>query len=105
MIFYVHVAVALTRPPTEMEIRRYAVEAVDENEAELIAAQMASCTSVMPIWSGAVGDEYCLTPRMEWRFRTWGMDTRDCECNHKGMGLAWHDHDCPSYRRLKRVLA
>lgn len=51
MIWTVTVGVALARPPACHEIRRYAVEAQDATEAQLIACQMASCTSVMPVWS------------------------------------------------------
>jgi hypothetical protein len=49
LIFYVNVAVALERPPTVQEWRRYAVVAESDTEARLVALQMASCTSVMPV--------------------------------------------------------
>lgn len=51
MIFTVHVGVALTRPPVIDELRRIVVEAESDSEAALIATQIASCTSVMPVWS------------------------------------------------------
>lgn len=57
MIFYIHVGVALKRPPAVHEYRRIAVEASGPWEAEKIATQMAACTSVMPVRSLAVGDE------------------------------------------------
>ena len=57
MIFFVHVGVALERPPGTDEVRRYAVEAPDWPMATLISAQMAQCTSVMPVWAEVVGDE------------------------------------------------
>lgn len=51
MVFTVHVGVALDRPPVVHEFRRYVIAADDVTEAQLIATQMASCTSVMPVWS------------------------------------------------------
>lgn len=51
MIHYVKVAVALSRPPKIDEWRRYCVVAATRQEAELIAQQMAACTSVMPVES------------------------------------------------------
>lgn len=57
MIYYVTVAVCLERPPTAQEWRRYAVEARHPLEAELIATQMAACTSVMAVSTEVVGDE------------------------------------------------
>ena len=57
MIYYVHVGVALVRPPTIQEYRRYAVEARSGLQAKETALQMASCTSVMPVWAKLVGDE------------------------------------------------
>lgn len=51
IIHYVRVAVALSRPPKIDEWRRYCVVAANRHEAELIAQQMASCTSVMPVKS------------------------------------------------------
>lgn len=57
MIFYVHVGVALERPPKIHELRRYAVEARSGIEAKEIALCMACCTSVMPVWAKIVGDE------------------------------------------------
>lgn len=47
----VTVGVALTRPPTIDEYRRTKVWAANPIEAELIACQVAACTSVMPVWS------------------------------------------------------
>lgn len=43
----VEVGVALRRPPRTDEFRRYAIEASGGNEAELVACQIAQCTSVM----------------------------------------------------------
>lgn len=57
MIYYVNVAVCLGRPPTEQEWRRYAVEAEGWVDAQLIALQIASCTSVMPVRAEVTGDE------------------------------------------------
>lgn len=57
MIYYVEVAVALQRPPGIDEFRHTAVEADSPGEAELIAAQIAACTSTMPVWALVVGDE------------------------------------------------
>lgn len=48
-IHTVVVGVALDRPPTVDEYRRYVVEAEDPTEATLIALQMAACTSTMPV--------------------------------------------------------
>lgn len=48
-VFGIEIDVALVRPPTVDEIRYYVVEAPDALEAALIAGQMASCTSVMPL--------------------------------------------------------
>lgn len=49
MIFTVEVGVALNRPPTTDEIRKVRVIADNATEASIIAAQIASCTSVMPV--------------------------------------------------------
>lgn len=57
MIFYVEVVVSHQRPLKLDEFRRYAIEADHPDEADLIACQMAACTSVMPISSEVVGDE------------------------------------------------
>jgi hypothetical protein len=57
VIFYVHVGVALERPPEIHEYRRYAVEARSGIQAKELALLMASCTSVMPVWAKLVGDE------------------------------------------------
>lgn len=51
MIHYVTVGVALSRPPKVDEWRRYCVVAATRQEAELIAQQIAACTSVMPVES------------------------------------------------------
>lgn len=121
MIFYVEVGVALTRPLPDAphQWRRYAIEAGSEQEAALVAAQMASCTSVMPMAVDVVGDEAWLTPRQEWRLKQYGayVDTKQyrtgpysppgvatCDCGHRGAGLAWHDASCPAYRYLWKVL-
>ena len=52
MIFAVSVGVALSRPPLIDEFRRYEIDTVSESEAELVACQIAACTSVMPVWAG-----------------------------------------------------
>lgn len=55
--YAVEVAVAHTRPPVIDEWRAYRVMATSRTEAELIAGQMAACTSVMPVftsWSAPV---------------------------------------------------
>jgi len=57
MIYYATIGVAHHRPPKIDEYRRYAVEAPEGTQALLLAAQMASCTSVMPVWGELVGDE------------------------------------------------
>jgi hypothetical protein len=57
VIWYIHVGVALARPPRLDEYRRYAIEADCPYEAEELALQMASHDSVMPVWSKVVGDE------------------------------------------------
>ena len=57
MIFYAHVQVALRRPPHAEEKRFYVVEAGCESDAYLLALQMSSCTSVMPVWAEIVGVE------------------------------------------------
>lgn len=49
MTFRVVVGVALRRPPTVDEYRLVVVEADSGSEAMLVAAQMAACTSVMPV--------------------------------------------------------
>jgi hypothetical protein len=57
VIYYVTVGVALKRPPTVQECRKYAVEAEDSMGAMLEALLMASCTSVMPVSATVTGDE------------------------------------------------
>lgn len=59
MIFTVHVGVCLTRPPCADgdEWRRTVVEAGDETEAMLVAAQIAAATCEMPVWAEVVGVE------------------------------------------------
>ena len=47
MRFVVEVGVALCRPPRTDEYRRYVIEAETGEEADLIACQMAQCSSVM----------------------------------------------------------
>lgn len=49
MIHYVVVGVAMSRPPKTDEYRRYAIYGGTHQEAELVALQMAACTSVMPV--------------------------------------------------------
>lgn len=55
MIYRVDVGVALSRPPKIDEYRTYAIEAGSKVEANILACQMAACTSVMPVWSKVVG--------------------------------------------------
>jgi hypothetical protein len=57
VIYYVTVAVALERPPMVDEYRRYCMEAGNAMYAALWAAQMAACTSVMPVSAEVTGDE------------------------------------------------
>jgi hypothetical protein len=57
VIYYVTVAVALERPPTEQEYRRCVIEAPNVVYASLYAAQIAACTSVMPVSAEVTGDE------------------------------------------------
>lgn len=45
--FVVQVGVALSRPPRTQEFRKIIVGAENGYEAELIACQIAQCTSVM----------------------------------------------------------
>lgn len=52
MIFDIAVGVALERPPLIDEFRHIKVEAGSETEARLIACQVASVDSVMPVWDG-----------------------------------------------------
>lgn len=49
MIHIIHVGVALERPPTVQQYRKYAIYGGTHADAELIALQMAACTSVMPV--------------------------------------------------------
>lgn len=56
MIYHVQVGVALGRPPTLDEYRLVTVEARDSVEASLLAAQIASCTSVMAVSATVIGD-------------------------------------------------
>jgi hypothetical protein len=51
-VHYINIGVALKRPPFVDEYRRYAIAADTRTEAELIALQMAACTSVMPVRLG-----------------------------------------------------
>jgi hypothetical protein len=50
VIYQVEVAVALSRPPAVHEWRTYRIEARDATDAKVIALQMASCKSVMPVY-------------------------------------------------------
>jgi len=50
------VGVALSRPPKIDEYRGYVVVADTDAEARTVALQMASCTSVMPVWLAPVYD-------------------------------------------------
>ncbi len=52
MIFDIAVGVALQRPPRIDEFRHIKVEAGHEQEARLIACQVAAATCVMPVWDG-----------------------------------------------------
>lgn len=54
-VFYVQVGVALQRPPRTDEYRKVVVEAVNGHEAMLIAAQVAACTSTMPVSTRLLG--------------------------------------------------
>jgi hypothetical protein len=56
MIFDIAVGVALQRPPLIDEFRHIRVEAGHEQEARLIACQMASGGTVMPVWDGIPED-------------------------------------------------
>lgn len=49
MIHYITVGVARERPPKTDEYRRYAIYGGTHQEAELVATQMAACTSTMPV--------------------------------------------------------
>lgn len=51
-IFHIAVGVALERPPRIDEFRHIIVSAPGETEARGIALQIASATSVMPVWDG-----------------------------------------------------
>lgn len=48
-VFSIIVGVALSRPPRTDEYRKVVVEAPNGREAMLVAAQMAACTSTMPV--------------------------------------------------------
>lgn len=52
VIFDIAVGVALERPPRIDEFRHVRVEADDETDARLLATQIASCGTVMPVWDG-----------------------------------------------------
>jgi hypothetical protein len=52
VIFDIAVGVALQRPPRIDEFRHIRIEAGSETEARLIACQVASADSVMPVWDG-----------------------------------------------------
>lgn len=52
--YEVEVGVALRRPPRVDEYRKYIVSASGRTQALSVALQMASCTSVMPVWAGPV---------------------------------------------------
>ena len=56
MIFDIAVGVALQRPPRIDEFQHIRVEAGHEQEARLIACQIAYCTGVMPVWDGIPED-------------------------------------------------
>lgn len=49
MIHYITVGVALERPPKADQYRRYAIYGGTHQDAELVATQMAACTSTMPV--------------------------------------------------------
>lgn len=55
--FFIEVGVALTRPPAIHQYRRYVIAARSGIQAKEIALQMASCTSVMPVWAKVVGEK------------------------------------------------
>lgn len=48
-IYTIIVCVALSRPPTCQEVRKYRIAAHSAGDAKLCASQIASCTSVMPV--------------------------------------------------------
>jgi len=50
-VYEIVVGVALERPPKVDELRKVLVVANSAVEAELIAQQIAACTSVMPVCS------------------------------------------------------
>lgn len=54
-VYEVIVGVALERPPKVDELRKVLVVANSAVEAELIAQQIAACTSVMPVCSRLIG--------------------------------------------------
>lgn len=49
VIHFVTIGVALERPPTVQQYRRYALYGGTHQDAELVALQMSACTSVMPV--------------------------------------------------------
>jgi len=49
MIHFIQIGVALDRPPKTDQIRRYAIYSGTHQDAELVALQMASCSSTMPV--------------------------------------------------------
>lgn len=53
-VFEIHVGVALRRPPRTDEVRKYLICADRPIEAEMLACEWASCTSVMPVSSRVV---------------------------------------------------
>lgn len=57
-VFTVIVGVALERPPTVQEYRKVLVAAESKYEAELVATQVAACTSVMPVSSQVIDPEF-----------------------------------------------
>lgn len=56
MIFHVATGVALERPPLIDEFRSVVIAADTEIEALMIALQISSATSVMPVWAGSPDD-------------------------------------------------
>lgn len=48
-VYSIMVGVALSYPPRTHEYRKVCVEAPNAREAKLLAAQIAACTSTMPV--------------------------------------------------------
>lgn len=90
MIHYVVVGVAMSRPPKTDEYRRYAIYGGTHHDAELVATQMAACTSVMPVetvrndgdnWGDLCGRAGCVRAQQE------PHGVMGCTCWH----IPWDD--------------